>query len=71
MRHEYDVFEQRPAGAIWRASVPSLPNAHRKLAELAECTSNECFAIALATRQIVARVNAANVDLSSTEGQMG
>jgi hypothetical protein len=71
MRHEYDIFEQRPAGAVWRASVPGIHNEHRKLAELAECTSNECFAIALATRQIVARVNAANLDLPSTEGQMG
>jgi len=57
MTKDYHIFEQKPDGPIWRASVPSLFNAHRKLAELAESTNNECFAIHLATGQIVARVN--------------
>jgi hypothetical protein len=57
MTRDYDIFEQKPEGAVWRASVPSLFNAHRKLAELAESTSNECFAVDLSNSKIVARVN--------------
>jgi hypothetical protein len=65
MDKDYDIFEQKPAGAVWRASVPSLDNVHRKLAELAESTNNECFAIDLTTRQIVARVNKVKLNTSA------
>ena len=57
MTRDYDIFEQRPVGAVWRASATSLYNVHRKLSELAESTNNECFAIDIATSQIVARIN--------------
>jgi hypothetical protein len=62
MTRDYDIFEQKPAGAVWRASVSSLYNVHPKLAELAESTNNECFALDLVTRQVIARVNAGEPD---------
>jgi hypothetical protein len=61
MSGKYDIFEQRPSlGAIWRASVPSIYQVHRKLEELAESTNNECFAIALASKKIIAGINVEN-----------
>jgi hypothetical protein len=65
MTRDYHIFEQKPAGAVWRASAASLYNVHRKLAELAESTNNECFAIDSATKQIVARVNGVKVNMSA------
>jgi hypothetical protein len=53
MRPEYDIFEKLPDGsAIWRACVPGLYDAKRKLQELAEHSVNEFFAIEINFRQL-------------------
>ena len=58
MEREYDLFEQLPDGSpMWRCHAVGLPEARRKLEELGKSTVNECFAMHLPTREIVARSN--------------
>lgn len=58
MDREYDLFEQFPDGSTrWHANATGLENARAKLEEIARDTSNECFAIHLPTKEIVARLN--------------
>lgn len=58
MEREYELFEQLPDGApIWRGHASGLHNVRAKLEEMARNTSNECFAIYLPTKEVVARVN--------------
>jgi hypothetical protein len=60
MERNYDLFERlQDNSLVWRGSVHGLENARRKLQELANRTTNECFAIYTPTRQIVALVNIA------------
>jgi CheY-like chemotaxis protein len=60
MERNYDLFERsQDSSLIWRGSVHGLENARRKLQEIAERTTNECFAIYTPTRQIVALLNIA------------
>jgi hypothetical protein len=58
MQRVYDLFEQFPDGSpLWRGRAAGLADVRRKLAEIAKQTANECFAIHLSTKEIVARVN--------------
>jgi hypothetical protein len=58
VNRDYDLFEHFPDDSlIWRGQVSGLRNVGLKLQEIAEATTNECFAMHLATRQIVARLN--------------
>jgi len=59
MKLEYDIFEQQGDGVVWRGVVAGLYNVRLKLAELAESTGNECFAMHTPTKEVVARVNTA------------
>jgi hypothetical protein len=60
VEREYDVFEQLPDGApLWRGHASGLLNVRIKLEELARTTSNECFAMYIPTREIVARIGGA------------
>ncbi|HLW83005.1 MAG TPA: hypothetical protein VKS20_13290 [Candidatus Acidoferrales bacterium] len=57
MEREYDIFEQLPGGSpVWRGHASGLPNVRLKLQELAATTANECYAIHLATKEVVARL---------------
>lgn len=59
MEREYELFEQLPDGApIWRGHASGLHNVRAKLEEMARNTTNECFAIYLPTKEVVARLNA-------------
>jgi hypothetical protein len=58
MQRDYDIFEEFTDGApIWRGHASDLENACTKLEAIASNTTNECFAIHLPTKEIVARVN--------------
>jgi hypothetical protein len=58
LQREYDIFEEFTDGApIWRGHATGLENACTKLQAIASNTTNECFAIHLPTREIVARLN--------------
>jgi len=55
---EYDLFEQFPDGfPMWRRRAMGLPEVRRQLTDLCGKTKNECFAMYLPTKEIVARVN--------------
>jgi hypothetical protein len=55
----YDIFEKFPDGSVlWRAFVPGLENAQKKLQELATLSPNEHFAMHTPSKDIVGRVNA-------------
>lgn len=58
MERQYDIFERFPDHSlIWRGRVCGLDNARRKLHEIATRTSNECSAMYVPTRQVVALEN--------------
>jgi len=57
---QYEIFERLPNGAVLRAVVPGLFDAQRTLFELAERTSNECYAIYPPTQEVIARVNSSD-----------
>lgn len=58
MDREYDIFEQFPDGfPVWRGYAAGLSRAGAKLAATAKQTSNECFLICIATKEVVARLN--------------
>lgn len=58
MEREYEIFEQLPdRSPMWRGHASGLPSVRRQLQQLASETKNECFAIYLPTKEIVARVN--------------
>lgn len=60
MHLTYDLFEVMPDGAqMWRGSVSGLDAVPAGLEKLGQKTENECRAIDLASKQIVARVNRA------------
>jgi hypothetical protein len=55
VQRDYDIFERRPiSGPIWRGHVAGLPSVCGKLEEIAAKTGNDCFAIHLPTKEIVA-----------------
>jgi hypothetical protein len=58
VEREYDLFEQLPEGTpMWRDHASGLLGVRLKLQEVANSTTNECFAIYLPTKEIVARLN--------------
>ena len=59
VEREYDIFEELPEGSpVWRGHVAGLQNARVKLMEIANSTSNLCFAMHIASQEIIARLNA-------------
>jgi hypothetical protein len=58
MDHEYDLFEKFPDGSLlWRDVVLRHENAIHKLQKLAARTPNECCAMHIPTKVIVAAMN--------------
>jgi len=58
MQRNYDLFEQFPDGSVmWRGRASGLPEVCRQLSDLSTNTANECYAMHLPTKEIVARVN--------------
>lgn len=58
MEREYEIFEQLPDGSpVWRDHASGLPTVRVKLEQLARKTANECFAMYLPTKEVVARLN--------------
>jgi hypothetical protein len=58
VEREYDLFEQMPDGSpMWRGHASGLLEVRRKLTELSKGTLNECFAMHLPTKEVVARIN--------------
>lgn len=67
MDAEYDLFERLPDGTpVWRDSASGLRQCRDKLAEIARNTRNECFAIHLPTKEIVARLNVPEPPMGNT-----
>jgi hypothetical protein len=65
MEREYELFEQLSDGSpMWRGHASGLHEVQRQLRELTKTTKNECFAMYLQTKEIVARVN-----VHTTEGR--
>lgn len=59
MEREYELFEQFPDGSpLWRGHASGLEEVRQRLQEIAKETANECFAMYLPTKEIVARLNA-------------
>jgi hypothetical protein len=60
MEREYELFEQLPDGSpIWRGHAFGLQSVCQSLQQIAKETTNECFAMYLPTKEIVARINVA------------
>jgi hypothetical protein len=57
MDQEYDIFERSGGSLLWRAYETGLEEARLKLQQIANKTTNECFAIHLLTHHIVAIAN--------------
>jgi len=58
VEREYELFEQLPDGSpVWRDHASGLYNVRLKLRRIAQTTQNECFAIYLPTKEVVARLN--------------
>ncbi len=57
MNCEYDIFENKGRGPVWRCSVIGKEGARRKLLELAGETKNEIYAMCILTREVIGRAN--------------
>lgn len=58
MEREYELFELLADGSpMWRAHASGLREVRVKLQEIAKTTPNECVAMHLPTKEIVARLN--------------
>jgi hypothetical protein len=58
MDTELDIFERVDDGSVcWRACVKGRDEASEFLSQMAKQTPNECFAMHLPTKEVVARVN--------------
>jgi hypothetical protein len=54
MRHEFDIFEKFPDGSsLWRVCVSGKYDSQRKVAELAEQSENEFFAIDIQVGEVL------------------
>jgi hypothetical protein len=59
MQADYDIFEKlRDGSVVWRAFASGLEDARAQLAFLGNESSHEFFAINVAAKRVVARVNA-------------
>jgi hypothetical protein len=66
LEREYEIFEQLPDGSpVWRGHASGLASVRMKLQELARTTPNECFAMYLPTKEVVARLNVKGVRAGS------
>lgn len=64
MQRDYDIFERPSLGSpIWRACVSGLCDASAKLEEVATKSGNECFAMHLPTKEVVASINGRDASL--------
>ena len=55
---DYDIFEILPGESLlWRMCVHGTQNVAKALEELGKQTPNECFAINIGTKEVIARVN--------------
>ena len=59
---DYDLLKPPDGSPMWREHVVGLLNAGEKLEEFASTTPNECYAMHLHTKEIVARVNVKDVE---------
>jgi hypothetical protein len=58
MEREYELFEKTADGdPLWRGHASGLQEVRLKLQEISRSTTNECFAMYLPTKEIVARLN--------------
>lgn len=58
MQREYDLFERLPGGLpLWCGHVSGLDELRIKLREIAESTTNGCFAVHLSTMEVVGLAN--------------
>jgi hypothetical protein len=58
MDRTYDIFEMLPDGSLlWRACVLGTQNVSGVLAEIGKKTPNECVAMNIDTKVVIARVN--------------
>ena len=58
MEREYEIFERLADGSpLWRGHAVGLRTARAELEKLATTTKNECFAMHLATKEVVIRLN--------------
>lgn len=58
MEREYELFELLVDGSLmWRDHASGMRDVRLKLQEIAKTTTHECFAMYLATKEIVARLN--------------
>jgi hypothetical protein len=58
MDRDYDILERLPDASVrCLIRVHGTPHVPKILDELAKQTSNECFAMNIRTREIIARVN--------------
>ena len=58
MEHDYDLFEILPDQSIhWRACVRGTRHALEQLEVMGSQTTNECFATAVLSHEVVGRVN--------------
>jgi hypothetical protein len=68
MNRDYEIFELLPDGSpIWKGHGSGLDSVRVKLEKLAAKTANECIAMHLPTREIVARVNIGAAKVRSAE----
>lgn len=57
MEREYEIFELSDGTPLWRGHASGLQEARLMLQQISKDTRNECFAMHLSTREIVARMN--------------
>lgn len=66
MERTYDIFEVLPNGSAFKVNVVSgLENARLTVREMANHTSNECYAEDTETRQVIAQMNMPRTKLQS------
>jgi|GEM_PF-3223160 len=58
MDRTYDIFEVLPdKSLLWKACVLGAQNVADVMADIGKRTANECFAMNINTKEIIARVN--------------
>jgi hypothetical protein len=64
----YDIFETLDdKSQIWRACVHGTQNVAGELEKIGKRTANECFAINIATKEVIARVNVKSGNTKSAD----
>lgn len=62
MEREYDLFEVSEGAPMWRGRASGLLEARAKLLEISHTARNECFAMHIPSKEIVARLNVRTKD---------